>query len=57
MSEIINWVIINKLALIEAYLAFIGFVSIVIKLTPTLKDDAWLKKYLKFSGKYLALNK
>jgi len=55
--ELLNWILANKLALIQAYLAIIGFASIVIKLTPTVKDDAFLKKYLKFTGKYIALNR
>jgi len=55
--EIINWIIANKIALIEGYLAFVGFASLVIKLTPTVKDDAFLKKYLRFTGKFIALNK
>jgi len=57
MQEILNWVISNKLALVEGYLALIGLVSIIIKITPTVKDDMWLKKYLKFTGKFIALNK
>ncbi len=55
--EIIEWISANKGALIQAYLALIGFASIVIKLTPTVKDDAFLKKWLKFTGKYIALNR
>ena len=31
--------------------------SIIIKLTPNVKDDAWLKKILKFTGKFVALNR
>ena len=55
--EIINLIMANKVALIEAYLALIGFASLVIKLTPTVKDDNFLKKYLKFTGKFIALNR
>ena len=55
--DIINWLLANKVALIEGYLALIGFASVVIKLTPTVKDDNFLKKYLKFTGKFIALNK
>ena len=55
--DIVYWIITNKIVLIEAYLALIGFASIVIKLTPTVKDDAFLKKYLKFTGKFIALNR
>jgi len=55
--EIINLIMANKVALIEAYFAFVGFASLVIKLTPTVKDDNFLKKYLKFTGKFIALNR
>ena len=55
--ELLNWILANKVALIQAYLAIVGLASIVIKLTPTVKDDAFLKKYLKFTGKYIALNR
>jgi len=55
--EIINWIIVNKVALIEGYFALVGFASLVIKLTPTVKDDNFLKKYLKFTGKFIALNR
>ena len=51
------WITTHKVELLEAYLALIGFASIVIRMTPTLADDAWLKKYLKFTGRYIALNK
>ena len=55
--EIISWVIANKVNIIQGYLALVGFASIVIKLTPTVKDDNFLKKYLKFTGKFIALNR
>lgn len=31
--------------------------SAIVKITPTLKDDAWLKPVIKFLGKYIALDK
>jgi len=55
--DIIGFVLANKVALIEAYLALVGFASVVIKLTPSVKDDAFLKKYLRFTGKFVALNR
>lgn len=55
--DIINWVISNGPQIIQAYLAIVGAASLVIKLTPTVKDDAWLKKYLRFTGKFISLNK
>lgn len=53
----IDWLIAHGTQLIEAYLAVVGAASLIIKLTPTIKDDAWLKKYLRFTGKFVALNK
>jgi len=40
---------------IIAYLVAVA--SIIVKLTPTLKDDNYLKPIIKFIGKYLALDK
>lgn len=53
----IEWIIANGTQIIEAYLALVGAASLIIKLTPTVKDDLWLKKYLRFTGKFVALNK
>ncbi len=56
-GEIIGWVTSNYLILVEAYLALVGFASVVVKLTPTLKDDNILKGVIKFMGRILALNR
>jgi len=42
--------------IIKAYLAIVGLASIIVKLTPTLKDDDVLKGVIRFLGKYVALN-
>ncbi len=55
--EIINWVTGNWGTLINLYLASIGVASIVVKLTPTLKDDAILKGVIRFVGRFLAINR
>jgi hypothetical protein len=57
IMEIIQWVIANKAAVIEAILAIIGAASVIVKLTPTLKDDNALKGIIKFIGKYIAVDK
>lgn len=57
IGEIITWVITNKMQLIAIWLQIIGVASIIVKMTPTLKDDAILKKVIRFTGKYLALNR
>ena len=33
------------------------FASVIVKLTPTLKDDDYFKPIIKFVGKYIALDK
>lgn len=43
--------------IIKAYLAIVGLASIIVKLTPTLKDDDVLKGIVRFLGKYIALNR
>ena len=40
---------------IVAYLVLCG--SVIVKLTPTLKDDNYFKPIVKFIGKYIALEK
>ena len=57
INKMIQWIINNWTMILQAYLAFVGFASVIIRLTPTVKDDNFLKKYLKFTGKFLALNK
>ena len=41
----------------EAVAYLVLFASIVIKMTPTLKDDNYFKPIIKFIGKYIALEK
>lgn len=43
--------------LAQIYLQIVGLASIIVKLTPTLKDDDVLKNVIRFVGKYVALNK
>ena len=54
--SLIDWVKVNWVQIIEVYLAIIGAASIIVKLTPTTKDDAVLEKIKAFVAKYLALN-
>lgn len=42
--------------LLQIATSVIGIASIVVKLTPTPKDDVILAKILAFVGKYIALN-
>jgi hypothetical protein len=53
----INWVTSNWATVIETYLAIVGLASVIVKLTPTLKDDTVLKNIISFVGKFIALNR
>ena len=55
--DVINWIVQNTDNLIGIYLALIGAASIIVKMTPTLKDDHVLKGVIKFMGKFIALNR
>ena len=57
ISTIISWFTFNWPKIIEAYLLLIGAASVIVKLTPTLKDDDALKWVIKLLGKYIALNR
>jgi len=53
----IEWIVEHWAEIIQIYLGLIGVASIVVKLTPTLKDDTILKNIVKFVGKFIALNR
>ena len=57
VNDVYVWVSTNWSTIVEMYLAAIGLASIIVKLTPTLKDDDALKWVIKFLGKYVALNR
>jgi hypothetical protein len=55
--EILKWLSEHwdDLTAIAAYLVAVA--SIIVKLTPTLRDDAVMLKVVKFLSKYIALNR
>jgi len=53
----IEWIIANWGEVAQGIAAIIGVASIIVKLTPTLKDDNILLPIVKFIGKFIALNK
>ena len=57
MGNIIGWFSANWSQLAEIIAAIIGVASLIVKLTPTLKDDNVLLGVIKFIGKYIALDK
>jgi hypothetical protein len=57
MIEVYNWCVAHIDEIIEIYLGLVGVASIIVKLTPSLKDDNVLKNVIRFVGKYIALNR
>ena len=57
ITSIVAWVQVSWPQMVEALLLLIGAASVIVKLTPTLKDDDALKWVVKFLGKYIALNR
>jgi hypothetical protein len=57
VMAIVNWFQTNWLGISQAVAAVVGAASLIVKLTPTLKDDNFLLPIVKFLGKYIALNK
>jgi hypothetical protein len=52
----IDWIMNNWATIIEVYLAIVGVASVIVRLTPTLKDDTVLLAITKFLAKFIALN-
>jgi len=52
-----SWVVANLADISNVIAYLIAIASIVVKITPTLKDDNYLKAVIKFIGKYIALDK
>ena len=57
MLEVIKWFQANWMQIAQAIAAIIGAASIIVKLTPTLKDDNILLGIVKFIGRVIALNR
>ena len=57
LMAIYTWLVTNLQDIISviAHICLAG--SIIVKLTPTLKDDNYWKAFIKFVGKYIALDK
>jgi hypothetical protein len=53
---IVAWFQTNWVNIIAIYTSIIGAASIIVKLTPTLRDDTILLDIVKFVAKYIALN-
>ena len=51
-----EWIVGNWDEVLKAIVGIIGVASIIVKLTPTVKDDAILGKIKAFISKFIALN-
>ena len=56
VSDIVAYLTANWEDIVKVYLQIVGLASVIVKLTPTLKDDDVLKNLLRFLGKYVALS-
>ena len=56
MIKIIEWFQTNWEQLVQIITGLISVATIIVRLTPTLKDDNFLLKVVKFLSKYIALN-
>jgi hypothetical protein len=57
IMAIVAWFQANWFQIAQAIAAIIGAASIIVKLTPTVRDDNILLGIIKFIGKYIALDK
>jgi hypothetical protein len=55
--EIVLWVQTNWLEIVKVIAYIIAAASVIVKFTPTPKDDAFLAKIVAFLSKWIALNK
>jgi hypothetical protein len=56
ITNAIAWIQANWVQIVSIYTGVVTIASIVVKLTPTLKDDDFLLAVIKWVAKYLALN-
>lgn len=57
MIPIFQWFQAHWSEIIQVITGLIAVASVIVKLTPTLKDDTWLLAVIKFLGKYIALDR
>ena len=56
IGAIVAWFQLHWVDIVDIIARVIAVASIIVRLTPTLKDDALLLKIIKFLSKYIALN-
>lgn len=55
--EVVNWIVANWKDIAEVIAYVIAIATIIVRLTPTLADDNFLKPIIRFIGRYIALNR
>lgn len=55
--NIITWIQDNIETIIQIITGSVTVASLIVRLTPTLKDDSALLTIVKFLGRYIALNR
>jgi hypothetical protein len=54
--DAIKWIVEHKEEILQIVAYVIAVASLIVRLTPTLKDDNFFLPFLKWIAKYLALN-
>ena len=57
MTNLLTWLQLHWQDILAVYAGLVAIASIVVRWTPTLKDDNALLAVVKFVGKYIALNR
>lgn len=55
--NVLDWIFTNWENILFIISSIIAIASVIVKFTPTLKDDVILLKVVKFLSKYIALNR
>lgn len=55
--EIITWFTAHLDEILSVYAGLVAVASIIVRWTPTLRDDSALLAVVKFLGRYVALNR
>lgn len=53
---VVNWIIEHWVDILAIYAGVVAVASVIVKLTPSLRDDTILLAIVKFVAKYIAIN-
>jgi hypothetical protein len=57
IMKVVTYIQTHWIEIGQVITSIIGTASIIVKLTPTVRDNEVLEKIIKFLGKYIALNR